>query len=76
MIQNDFRSSDRVKEVNTLFISLLVLCGYYSRKATIRGRLLFEGGVCFYGKPGPQRHQRRLDKVRTSEMVTVARHCQ
>ena len=31
-----------------LFISLLVLCGYYSRVATIRGQLLLEGGVYFF----------------------------
>ena len=35
-----------------LFISLLVLYSYYSRAATIRGRLLFKGGVYFLGKPG------------------------
>ena len=51
-----------------LFISLLVLCGYHSRAATIRGRCLF------LWKAG--RHQRQLDKVRKSATVMVARHCQ
>ena len=36
-----FLQSDAVA---TIF-SLLVLCGYYSRAATIRGRLLFEDDV-------------------------------
>ena len=37
--------------------------------------LLFEGGVYFFGKP-PDIYIRRLDKVHTSEMVTIARRCQ
>ena len=42
-----------------LFISRLILCGYYSRAAFIS-----------------LESQERLDKVCTSETVTVARHCQ
>ena len=38
-----------------LFISLLVLCGYYSRVATIQGQHLFLWKA--------RRHQRRLDKI-------------
>ena len=37
-------------------------------------RLLFEGGVYFFGKPGDINDG--LDKVRTGETVTVARRCQ
>ena len=48
-----------------LFISLLVLCGYYSRAATIRWRCLFLWKA-----------RRRLNKVHMSETVKVARHCQ
>ena len=37
-------------------------------------RLLFEGGVYFFGKPVDINE--KLDKVCTSETVTVARRCQ
>ena len=47
---------------------LFVLCGYYLRVATIRGRCLFLWKA--------HRHQQRLDKVGTSKTVTVARRCQ
>ena len=45
------------------FFSLQVLCGYYSRVATIRGQRLF-----FWKARG---HQQWLDKVRTSDTVTT-----
>ena len=51
-----------------LFILLLVLCSYYLRTATIQGWCLFLWKA--------QRHQRQLDKVCTSETVTVTRCCQ
>ena len=50
-----------------LFISLLVLCGYYSRVATIQGQHLFLWKA---------RRHRRLDKMHTSETVTIVSHCQ
>ena len=37
-------------------------------------RLLFEGGVYFFGKPAYI--NKWLGRVRTSKTVTVARHCQ
>ena len=50
--------------------------GYYLFRwsfcaATIQRRLLFKGGVYFFGKPGDTNDG--LDKVRTSETVIVAR---
>ena len=42
----------RISSIRRRGYSLLVLCGYYLRAATIRGRLLFEGGVYFFGKSG------------------------
>ena len=42
--------------------------------ATIWGRVLFKGGVYFFGKPGRQQWQ--LDKVHTHDTVTTVRHCQ
>ena len=51
-----------------LFFHCSFLCGYYSRAATIQGwRLLLWKA---------RRHQQQLDKVRTSETVTIARCCQ
>ena len=38
-------------------------------------RLLFKGGIYFFGKPGDINYG-CMDKVGTSEIVMVARHCQ
>ena len=50
------------------FVWLLFEGGYYLRAAIIQGRRLFLWKAW--------RHQRWLDRVRMSEMVTVVRHCQ
>ena len=36
---------------HSYFFRCWLLCGYYSRAATIRGQLLFESGVYFFEKP-------------------------
>ena len=46
----------------TIFFRCSFLCDYNSRAAFISLKA--------------RRHQRRLDRVRTNETVTIARHCQ
>ena len=62
-----------IRDYHTYHISLIRRCGYYFfcctlGAATIRGRRLFLWKA--------RRHQQQLDKVRTSNTVTIVRHCQ
>ena len=50
------------------FFCCSLLCSYYSSAATIRGQRLFLQKT--------HRHQRRLDKVHTSDTVMTFNHCQ
>ena len=45
-------------------VRLLFKGGYYSRAVTIRGRLLFEGGIYFIGKPADINDWIRYVRVR------------
>ena len=68
---------------NIYRISLIWCCGYYLFRcsfyvATIRGRLLFDGGVYFFGNPGDGwiryiwvRQWRLLDNVSSTRSLSV-----
>ena len=62
---NDIYCTSLIRYSGYYFFHCLLLCVYYSRAAIIRGRCSFLWKA--------SRHQQWLDKVRTSEAVTIDR---